>query len=148
MAWQHILYRYVDLIAGMLKSLNIPAIRSCIILQDDCHVLCDSACPCFSIDTGAEILELKFSRVLVMLCASLHMQFYNIMSKFCNPIFFNFHCKEVLIISGVITHYAISSFTDITNPKIPPGSKEATKSFNYDYSYWSHNVSCFCKLFL
>jgi len=25
---------------------------------------------------------------------------------------------------------------------MPPGSKEAIKSFNFDYSYWSHDVSC------
>ncbi|XP_066994575.1 kinesin-like protein unc-104 [Anabrus simplex] len=31
--------------------------------------------------------------------------------------------------------------TYIVNPKVPPGSKDATKSFNYDYSYWSHNAS-------
>lgn len=29
------------------------------------------------------------------------------------------------------------STTSITNPKATPGSKEATKSFNYDYSYFS-----------
>jgi len=32
--------------------------------------------------------------------------------------------------------------TRITNPKIPPGSKDfkdAVKSFNFDYSYWSHD---------
>ncbi|KAL1440720.1 hypothetical protein MTO96_009267 [Rhipicephalus appendiculatus] len=29
--------------------------------------------------------------------------------------------------------------TAITNPKAPPGCKEAAKSFNYDYSYWSHD---------
>ncbi|RZF34007.1 hypothetical protein LSTR_LSTR012352 [Laodelphax striatellus] len=29
--------------------------------------------------------------------------------------------------------------TSITNPKAPPGTKEAVKSFNYDYSYWSHD---------
>ncbi|CAB3378476.1 Hypothetical predicted protein [Cloeon dipterum] len=28
--------------------------------------------------------------------------------------------------------------TTICNPKLPPGSKEAIKSFNFDYSYWSH----------
>ncbi|XP_042232054.1 kinesin-like protein unc-104 isoform X1 [Homarus americanus] len=31
--------------------------------------------------------------------------------------------------------------TSITNPKVPPGSKEASKNFNFDYSYWSHNVN-------
>ncbi|XP_076053656.1 kinesin family member unc-104 isoform X4 [Oratosquilla oratoria] len=30
--------------------------------------------------------------------------------------------------------------TSISNPKAPPGNKEAIKSFNYDYSYWSHDV--------
>lgn len=29
----------------------------------------------------------------------------------------------------------------IANPKAPPGTKDAIKSFNYDYSYWSHDVS-------
>lgn len=35
--------------------------------------------------------------------------------------------------------------TSITNPKAPAGSKDATKSFNFDYSYWSHdpNDDCF-----
>ncbi|KAF9424591.1 hypothetical protein HW555_000402 [Spodoptera exigua] len=27
----------------------------------------------------------------------------------------------------------------ITNPKAPPGSKDGAKSFNFDFSYWSHN---------
>ncbi|XP_071516816.1 kinesin-like protein unc-104 isoform X8 [Panulirus ornatus] len=31
--------------------------------------------------------------------------------------------------------------TSIVNPKAPPGSKEAaSKSFNFDYSYWSHDI--------
>lgn len=30
-------------------------------------------------------------------------------------------------------------FTAIYNPKAPPGSKEGSKSFNFDYSYWSHD---------
>jgi len=29
--------------------------------------------------------------------------------------------------------------TRITNPKCPPGTKDAIKSFNFDYSYWSHD---------
>ncbi|XP_046673544.1 kinesin-like protein unc-104 isoform X4 [Homalodisca vitripennis] len=29
--------------------------------------------------------------------------------------------------------------TTIANPKAPPGTKDAIKSFNYDYSYWSHD---------
>ncbi|KAF9788872.1 hypothetical protein SFRURICE_018448, partial [Spodoptera frugiperda] len=31
--------------------------------------------------------------------------------------------------------------TVITNPKAPPGSKDGAKSFNFDFSYWSHNIS-------
>nr|XP_022900309.1 kinesin-like protein unc-104 isoform X2 [Onthophagus taurus] len=31
--------------------------------------------------------------------------------------------------------------TTIANPKAPPGTKDAIKSFNFDYSYWSHNES-------
>ncbi|XP_059352577.1 kinesin-like protein unc-104 [Daphnia carinata] len=33
----------------------------------------------------------------------------------------------------------IDNTTIITNPKAPAGSKEASKSFNFDYSYWSHD---------
>jgi kinesin family protein 1 len=29
----------------------------------------------------------------------------------------------------------------ITNPKLPANAKDAVKSFNFDYSYWSHDVS-------
>uniref|UniRef100_W4VRN8 Kinesin-like protein unc-104 n=1 Tax=Corethrella appendiculata TaxID=1370023 RepID=W4VRN8_9DIPT len=29
--------------------------------------------------------------------------------------------------------------TTITNPKLPPGTSDAVKRFNYDYSYWSHD---------
>lgn len=32
----------------------------------------------------------------------------------------------------------LSILSAICNPKLPPGSKEAIKSFNFDYSYWSH----------
>lgn len=32
--------------------------------------------------------------------------------------------------------------TRITNPKCPD-AKDAVKSFNFDYSYWSHDVSTF-----
>lgn len=31
-------------------------------------------------------------------------------------------------------------FAAITNPKLLPNIKDATKSFNFDYSYWSQNV--------
>lgn len=32
-------------------------------------------------------------------------------------------------------------FTAITNPKVPPGTADSVKRFNFDYSYWSHDVS-------
>ncbi|KAG5677928.1 hypothetical protein PVAND_007642 [Polypedilum vanderplanki] len=31
--------------------------------------------------------------------------------------------------------------TAITNPKVPPGTSDSVKRFNFDYSYWSHNQS-------
>lgn len=34
-------------------------------------------------------------------------------------------------------------FVAITNPKVPPNSSESVKRFNFDYSYWSHDVSFF-----
>lgn len=40
-------------------------------------------------------------------------------------------CKCIISMTG--------NTTAITNPKAPPGCKEGTKSFNYDYSYWSHD---------
>ncbi|KAJ8959613.1 hypothetical protein NQ318_021799 [Aromia moschata] len=36
--------------------------------------------------------------------------------------------------------------TAITNPKAEPNTKDAQKSFNFDYSYWSHDVSTKLKL--
>lgn len=33
------------------------------------------------------------------------------------------------------------NMTAITNPKVAPGSADSVKRFNYDYSYWSHDVS-------
>jgi kinesin family member 1 len=33
------------------------------------------------------------------------------------------------------------NMTAITNPKVPPGTADATKRFNFDYSYWSADVS-------
>lgn len=32
------------------------------------------------------------------------------------------------------------NMTAITNPKVAPGSSDSVKRFNYDYSYWSHDV--------
>ncbi|XP_063895122.1 kinesin-like protein unc-104 isoform X6 [Helicoverpa armigera] len=42
-------------------------------------------------------------------------------------------CKCIIEMSG--------NTTVITNPKAPPGSKDGAKSFNFDFSYWSHNPS-------
>lgn len=41
------------------------------------------------------------------------------------------------------THSLYSSA--ITNPKVPPGTADSIKRFNFDYSYWSHDVSTFLK---
>lgn len=35
------------------------------------------------------------------------------------------------------------NMTAITNPKVPPGTADSVKRFNYDYSYMSHDVSLF-----
>lgn len=35
----------------------------------------------------------------------------------------------------------VSFAAAITNPKAEPNTKDAQKSFNFDYSYWSHEVS-------
>ncbi|XP_031354518.1 kinesin-like protein unc-104 isoform X5 [Photinus pyralis] len=40
-------------------------------------------------------------------------------------------CKCIIDMGG--------NTTTIANPKAPPGTKDAQKSFNFDYSYWSHN---------
>ncbi|XP_014260252.1 kinesin-like protein unc-104 isoform X6 [Cimex lectularius] len=40
-------------------------------------------------------------------------------------------CKCIIEMAGYTT--------SITNPKAPPGTKDAVKSFNYDYSYCSHD---------
>lgn len=42
-------------------------------------------------------------------------------------------CKCIIEMAGYTT--------TITNPKAPIGSKEAIKSFNYDYSYYSHDAT-------
>ncbi|XP_022255004.1 kinesin-like protein unc-104 isoform X4 [Limulus polyphemus] len=40
-------------------------------------------------------------------------------------------CKCIISMGG--------NTTCIINPKLPQGTKDATKSFNFDYSYWSHD---------
>ncbi|KAL5243825.1 hypothetical protein ACI65C_011235 [Semiaphis heraclei] len=42
-------------------------------------------------------------------------------------------CKCIIEMAGYTT--------SITNPKLSPNVKDATKSFNFDYSYWSQNPS-------
>lgn len=37
----------------------------------------------------------------------------------------------------------VGNMTAITNPKVPPGTADSVKRFNYDYSYQSHDVSIF-----
>lgn len=33
--------------------------------------------------------------------------------------------------------------TEIINPKVPPGTNDSVKRFNFDYSYNTHDVSLF-----
>ncbi|XP_060804747.1 kinesin-like protein unc-104 isoform X2 [Amyelois transitella] len=40
-------------------------------------------------------------------------------------------CKCIIEMTG--------NTTIIQNPKAPPGTKDSAKSFNFDFSYWSHN---------
>lgn len=49
-----------------------------------------------------------------------------------------FNSREVARESSCIIEMS-GNTTCITNPKVPPGSSESVKRFNYDYSYWSHN---------
>ena len=53
-------------------------------------------------------------------------------------IYYNKYCFEKQLTDFVFIILAI------TNPKVPGGSKEAIKSFNFDYSYQSHDVSFEC----
>ena len=43
-------------------------------------------------------------------------------------------CERIIEMTGDQT-------TVITNPKMPHGAKDSTKSFNFDFSYWSFEVS-------
>lgn len=49
-----------------------------------------------------------------------------------------FNSREIARESSCIIEMS-GNTTCITNPKVPPGSSESVKRFNYDYSYWSHN---------
>lgn len=51
-----------------------------------------------------------------------------------------FNTREINRESKCIIEMA-GNMTAITNPKLPPGTADATKRFNFDYSYWSHDVS-------
>ncbi|XP_050098292.1 kinesin-like protein unc-104 isoform X2 [Anopheles aquasalis] len=49
-----------------------------------------------------------------------------------------FNSREIARDSKCIIEMA-GNTTCITNPKVPPGSCDSVKRFNYDYSYWSHD---------
>ncbi|KAB7504192.1 Kinesin-like protein [Armadillidium nasatum] len=44
--------------------------------------------------------------------------------------------KEKIKVTYVHSVYDVKT---ITNPKLPPNSKDAAKNFNFDFSYWSHS---------
>lgn len=52
-----------------------------------------------------------------------------------------FNTREIVRDAKCIIEMA-GNMTAITNPKVPPGTADSVKRFNYDYSYWSHDVSC------
>ncbi|XP_039433829.1 kinesin-like protein unc-104 isoform X1 [Culex pipiens pallens] len=49
-----------------------------------------------------------------------------------------FNSREIARESSCIIEMS-GNTTCITNPKVPPGTSDSVKRFNYDYSYWSHN---------
>lgn len=51
-----------------------------------------------------------------------------------------FNTREIIRESKCIIEMA-GNMTAITNPKVPPGTADSVKRFNYDYSYASHDVS-------
>lgn len=51
-----------------------------------------------------------------------------------------FNSREISRESSCIIEMT-GATTAITNPKVPPNSNESIKRFNFDYSYWSHDVS-------
>lgn len=51
-----------------------------------------------------------------------------------------FNTREILRDAKCIIEMA-GNMTAITNPKVPPGTADSVKRFNYDYSYSSHDVS-------
>lgn len=51
-----------------------------------------------------------------------------------------FNTREILRDSKLIIEMS-GNMTAITNPKVPPGTSDSVKRFNYDYSYSSHDVS-------
>lgn len=51
-----------------------------------------------------------------------------------------FNTREIIRDSKCIIEME-GNMTAITNPKVPPGTADSVKRFNFDYSYWSHDVS-------
>lgn len=49
--------------------------------------------------------------------------------------------SKFLIYINIFLISVSNNFSAIANPKAPPGVKDGPKCFNFDYSYWSHNVS-------
>jgi hypothetical protein len=51
-----------------------------------------------------------------------------------------FNSREISRDSKCIIEMFDNTTTVITNPKLPPGTSDSVKRFNFDYSYWSHDV--------
>lgn len=52
-----------------------------------------------------------------------------------------FNSREIGRESKCIIEMSGGTTTAITNPKVPSGTSDSVKRFNFDYSYWSHDVS-------
>ncbi|XP_059608868.1 kinesin-like protein unc-104 isoform X3 [Phlebotomus argentipes] len=51
-----------------------------------------------------------------------------------------FNSREIARESKCIIEMS-GATTSIVNPKVPPGTNDSVKRFNFDYSYWSHDAS-------
>lgn len=56
-----------------------------------------------------------------------------------------FNTREILRDAKCIIEMS-GNMTAITNPKVPSGTTDSVKRFNYDYSYWSHEVRSYNSL--
>ena len=67
---------------------------------------------------------------------------YDISLYFLSSIeYIHFYIHSHFVYNSTFIIVLIFNHSGITNPKLPGNAKDAIKSFNFDYSYWSHDVS-------